>query len=215
MAAEDNARMPELNPELVEKTIELTRLLLAFGLTNRATHHADQITRESDTDHTVMLGIIACAFAAKMAPRLDQGKIAQFALVHDLVEVYAGDTPTMRIMSEEDTQKKKGSEEAALERIKNEYADSYPWIHETIEEYESLATPEARFVKVVDKALPKFVHIINQGTTARSLGHTRESATAFHEHQNEKLGKTYGSDQPEAMALLCAAVAEELKRTVY
>jgi len=205
----------ELSQEERDKTIELARMLLQFGLTTRATHHEDKVTLETDTTHSVMLGIMASAFADKFAPQLDKGKIAQFALVHDLVEVYAGDTPTMHIMSEEEKGGKEAREAASLARIKEEFSSTYPWIHKTIEEYESLASPEARFIKVIDKALPKMVHIINEGTTARSLGHTRESASEFHEHQNEKIATTYGSDQPEAVALLKIFVEEELKRTKY
>jgi hypothetical protein len=45
---------------------------------------------ESDTDHTVMLALIACALAPIVDARLDVGLVAQYALVHDLVEAYAG-----------------------------------------------------------------------------------------------------------------------------
>ncbi len=75
---------------------DLCRLALAFGRIDRtAVHHPDG-TPESDTDHTVMLGWVACSLAARF-PGLDIGLVAQFALAHDAPEVYAGDTPTLRI----------------------------------------------------------------------------------------------------------------------
>ena len=79
--------------ETADAVIALGRLALRFGRVDRITYHDDGVTAESDTDHTVMLGLIACAFAAAHLPDLDVGLIAEFAPVHDLVEVYAGDTP--------------------------------------------------------------------------------------------------------------------------
>jgi 5'-deoxynucleotidase YfbR-like HD superfamily hydrolase len=198
-----------LTPETVRKTIELGQLILQFGLTLRATHHEDGETRETDTTHTVMLGVMACAYADVYAQHLDKGKIAQFALVHDLVEVYAGDTPTLGVVDEELMRKKDEREAAALVRLKAEYDSVYPWIARTIEEYEKRDTPEARYVKVFDKVLPKIVHILNKGVTVRSLGHTSDSTKDFHTYQLDKLRNSYGSDQKEAMELLqgiCDAV---------
>lgn len=202
----------QVTPEIVQKTIELGKLMLAFGRTMRATHHEDGERRESDTDHTVMLGVMACAYADVFAPELDKGKIAQYALVHDLVEVYAGDTVSFAQYDTGVLKKKDEDEAAALERIKDEFGVVYPWIGDTIEEYEQLESREARFVKVMDKVMPKIVHILNKGATVRSLKGTRASTKEFHEHQFGKLSTSYGADQMEAMELLkCinATVQEE------
>lgn len=184
-----------------EKLLELADLTLRFGLVERTTHHTDCATRETDTTHTVMLGLVACAFADRFAPHLNRGRVAEFALVHDLVEVYAGDTNTLSA-SDVDRTDKARREAEALERIVREYEGSYPWIGKTLEEYESLAEPEARFVKVMDKVLPKFVHILNGGHTVRTLGETRASVHAFHERQRCSVPASYGADQPEAFSLL-------------
>lgn len=61
--------------------VELGRLALQFGRVNRITYHPDGHRPETDTDHTVMLGLIACAFAASHMPDLDRGVIAAYALV--------------------------------------------------------------------------------------------------------------------------------------
>lgn len=203
MAAEDN-QSTSIPPESFAKLLELSELLLAFGRVDRITCHPDGTTPESDTDHTVMLGILACAFAEAFAPGLDRGSVAQFALIHDLVEVYAGDTATYRILSEEDVKEKAERERQALLRIKQEYDAMLPWIGRTLEEYESLASPEARFVKTIDKVLPKVTHILNKGAVSIRLGHSKESKNAFLSHQYDKIAGSYGADQPEALALLKA-----------
>lgn len=205
---------PELTAEAVQAIIDLGKLTLEFGSVNRVTCHPDGVTPESDTDHTVMLGLVACAFAERFVPELDRGKIAQFALVHDLVEVYAGDTATGRIMTDIDHTDKEEREANALARIKEEFDRELPWVSETIAAYEQRDTPEARFVKVVDKALPKITNILNGGVTFKGSGHDKESGPAFLVHQREKLSGTYGKDQPQAMALL-TSLGEEMIQEIF
>lgn len=205
---------PELSPEAIQAIIDLGTLALAFGRVNRITCHPDGVTPESDTDHTVMLGLVACAFAERFAPTLDRGRIAEFALVHDLVEVYAGDTATARIMTDADHLDKEEREMAALARIKEEFDTELPWIGETIASYERRDTPEARFVKVVDKALPKITNILNGGVTFKGQKHDAVTGKAFLMHQREKVSITYGKDQPEAMALL-VALGDEMLDTIF
>jgi putative hydrolase of HD superfamily len=161
-----------------------------------------------------MLGLVACAFAERFASDLDRGKIAQFAFVHDLVEVYAGDTPTAHIMTETDVSDKKAREDAALARIRSEMDPELPWVGATLEEYERLDTPEARFVKVVDKALPKITNILNSGATFKRQGHDEESGGAFLAHQHAKVRESYGSDQDAAIRLLEQA-GKEMLRTIF
>ena len=58
------------------------------------TLHEDGVRPESDADHTVNLGFVACMIASRML-WLSTGRVAELVLVHDLLEVIAGDTPTM------------------------------------------------------------------------------------------------------------------------
>lgn len=205
-------KLPE---DIARAMIDLGELALAFGRTDRITRHPDGVTLESDTDHTVMLGLAACAFASRFAPSLDVGKVAQFALVHDLVEVYAGDTVTsMKGFSSADHKDKEEREAAALARIEREFGATLPWLPDTITAYERLDTPEARFVKVVDKAMPKIANILNGGVTFKPQGHDKASAEEFLKRQQDKLRESYGADQPEAMELL-RVLGEEMVRSIY
>ena len=185
-----------------DAVIKLGKLVLQFGRTDRATRYEDGVTPESDTDHTVMLAIIACAYAKEKVPHLDIGKIAQFALVHDLVEAYAGDTSTLTFTSEAEKGEKHQREHAALERIKKELASDLPWVHETIEEYESLKTPEARFVKTMDKGMPNVTHLLNGAVMLKNSGYTFDELRILREKQRQDRARTYAKDQPEAMQLL-------------
>lgn len=198
--------------ETAEAVIALGKLVLDFSKIERATAHEDGTTAESDADHTVMLGVIACAVAHRYEPGLDVGKVAQFALVHDLVEVYAGDTNTFGIHFSTKDLDKESREAAALARIAAEFGSTLPWVHETIEEYESLKSPEARFIKTLDKVLPKITNVINHGMRLRLRGEADEFS-AFCARQLEHLRASYGSDQEAALTLyqfLVTAVEAEL-----
>src|SRR5262249_25082573 len=150
--------------------VELGRLALTFGRVDRKTCHEDGTTPESDTDHTVMLGLAACALARHVRADLDIGLVAQYALVHDLVEAYAGDTNTLRALNDAGRADKAAREAAAYRRIAEQFATALPWLPDTIAEYEQRTTPEARYVKALDKVVPKVTHILNRLATIRAQG---------------------------------------------
>ncbi len=187
--------MTELPEEKYASLLELGGVALDFATIKRATKLKDGVTSESDTDHTVMVGLLACALASESGDRFDIGKIAQFALVHDLVETYAGDTDTFGGLNEERKLDKEQREALAFERIQKEFDATFPWISKTIAEYESLESPEARFVKTLDKTTPKITRYFNN-----MAGQTSEEEFTSHcTAQFANLEATYGKDQPEAM----------------
>lgn len=190
----------EIDTQAVRAVADLARLAMEFGEINRGTYKADAQTPESDTDHTVMLALIATAFAERYVPRLDLGRVAHFALIHDLVEVYAGDTPTLKI-SDEDRAAKEAREREALARIDAEFRTTLPWIPRTIEEYESLQSPEARYVKTLDKLMPKMTHILNDSKLLRDHGFDYKSLQDHFGSQKTTMEATYGHDQPEVIEL--------------
>lgn len=162
----------------VDAMISAGQLTLTFGRVDRITFHPDGLTPESDSDHTVMLGVVACGIADQLFPDLNLGLIAQYALIHDLVEAYAGDTPTLRIPTADARADKKEREHAAYRRIDNEFRHSMPWLPLKIAAYETLTLREARFVKAVDKMLPKITHVLNGAIVIRDQGITRAELAA-------------------------------------
>lgn len=156
--------------QAADAVVGMGRLALQFGRVDRITYHDDGVTPESDTDHTVMLGLIACSFAARYLPYLDVGLVAKYALVHDVVEVYAGDTPTLRPLSPDEAATKRDREDESLRNIEDKFCFDLPWLANTIRAYERLDTQEARYVKAMDKLLPKVTHLLNKGETLHEEG---------------------------------------------
>ena len=180
------------------RAVALARLTLAFARVERVTFHEDGVRPETDADHTVMLGLIACDFAPE---GLDRGLVAQFALVHDLVEAYAGDVQTLTL--DEAGRTAKGEREAvALERIAQECGEA-SWLVSMVKLYEEQKLPEARFVRVMDKVLPKLTHMLNACVAAKPLT-DRDGFIAAHEGQMRALRAQYPDDYLRAVFDLLA-----------
>jgi putative hydrolase of HD superfamily len=183
---------------------------LAFGRISRtACEHPDG-TAETDSDHTVMLAWIAPALAARWYPELDPGLVAQFAVVHDAVEVFAGDTPTL-LISPAGRRAKAAREALAGRRWQDEFGASLPWLPGMISRYERQDEPEARFTRAADKIMPGLVHLlagcsdlIRHGMTAAEVAR----GTA----ENRALVCSYAGEFTELLRLRDEVVSRILAR---
>jgi 5'-deoxynucleotidase YfbR-like HD superfamily hydrolase len=198
--------------ENAQGLIEVGKLILQFAKVNRVTLHEDGVRPESDTDHTVMLSVCACALAEKLYPELDRGKVAQFAIIHDLVEAYAMDTDSFGL-SEEGKRAKEDREHEAFVRIEREFKEVFPWIHNTIASYEVLDTKEARFVKTVDKCMTKITHLLNRGAYFKRRGLTQNEMWNNYQNIVRDAEIRYGAEFPEIIALSDELILETRKQT--
>lgn len=128
---------------------------------------------ENDAEHSWSLAFVACALAPEVDPSLDIGKIAQLALVHDLVEVYTGDVSALK-GTDEEKRTKEDNELQALQKIEARFG-RFPWIAKTIHEYEARASAEARFIYALDKYLPVAYDYIDEGVYLNEAKHTKSS----------------------------------------
>ena len=188
-----------------EIMVQIGQLALLFGRTNRATFHEDGVTPESDTDHTVMLGLIACPIALELG--LHTGNVAQFVLVHDLVEAHAGDTNSFDI-GPSAAQAKEEREAKALARLIEEFgADS--WMLSWLLFYEAQEAPEARLVRYLDKAMPKITHMLNGCAAIQAMGKTHADLVRAHVEQLAALNTQY----PELAETVGPLMADIMKQS--
>jgi len=183
-------------PDAPEAAFAIGRLALALGRVNRLTRHEDGVRPETDTDHTVMVGWLAGELAP---PNLSADRIAAFALAHDAVEAIAGDVQTLRIDAEGLAAKRRAEDEArATLRARLGWRS---WLVQTIEAYERQTEPEARFVRLVDKIVPKLTHALNGGAAVGEIGMGLDELRAAHARQLVELA-ALGAEFPRAFALL-------------
>lgn len=116
---------------------------------------------ETDGEHAFTLAMVALSLNERLGLKLDSGKIAQYALVHDLVEVHAGDLSVKAKASEH--AQKEAKEHEAYKTIKQDFAQIFPWVHTTIENYEAKQEPESKFVYIVDKNMGALAWLASDG----------------------------------------------------
>lgn len=148
------------------KFVELTR---KFRDVKRRIRFSDG-TDENDAEHSFQLAITAWFVAESNQLNLDKEKVLKYALAHDLVEAYAGDTPSSvhRDFASERETKHEREREAAL-RIKNEFPE-FSELHQIIEQYEKREDEEARFVYALDKIMPVLNIYLDNGHSWKNFG---------------------------------------------
>lgn len=172
----------------MERAASIAKLAFQYARVERVTRHEDGIRPETDSDHVVMLALVACDLAPD---GLNRGRIAEFTVVHDLVEAYAGDVQTL-VITTQGRRDKEVRERAAADRIRSEFGAG-SWIVQTLFAYEAQVEHEARYVRCMDKVVPKLTHLFNGCIAARSLT-DRAGFIASHEEQHRKLTNEYGGE---------------------
>jgi putative hydrolase of HD superfamily len=135
-----------------------------FKLLKRNIHLSNH-EYEDDAQHSFDLALTALYLINRHNLDLNLEKVLSFSLVHDLVEVFAGDLDAIT-SSEEDKTLQKEREAEAIDI----WSVAFPHIAELITEYESLSTPEAIFVKALDKFVPIMVEFNTNYYSCRSKG---------------------------------------------
>ena len=142
--------------------LNLADIALATGRTNRATRHPDAVKPETVAEHSVMLALASASLAGRFFAGMDVRRVYEYALVHDLPEVYCGDVDTMLGLTGEQHKDKERAERDAAERIRRNLGGTkFSNIPAIMERYEAQIDPEARLVRYVDKMLPKLTQILN------------------------------------------------------
>ena len=116
---------------------------------------------EDDVQHSYSLAILAPELRKKLYPHLDNNKVQGFANAHELLEIATGDVATFNLTKKQLEEKRRREEKAKKELL--ERLTLMPELKQNLEEYERRDTPEARFVRAVDKILPVAMDIVGQG----------------------------------------------------
>lgn len=144
---------------------------------------------ENVAEHSLMLGKVAPELAHQLYPELDVNLVTSYATLHDDLEAYVGDTPTDMLASLDLTDKEE-LEAAALYQFLQEYRNM-PHYVSLVKQYEAQSTPEARFVRGVDKLMVLLIHLPNEGAILRQH-YDRESFLEAEKQLLARDGHKYG-----------------------
>lgn len=145
----------------IERLIEFVRFANKFRLIERVYRTSGSDRRENDAEHSYQLALAAWHIISTKKLALDADKAVRYALVHDLVEIYAGDTYHFTTDAQERSTKDE-RESAAMDRIRSEFPE-FPDLHDAIGAYQSKSDAESRFVYVLDKLLPPINIYLDDG----------------------------------------------------
>ena len=114
---------------------------------------------ENDAEHSHQLALVAWYIIENDQLPLKLERILMYAMAHDLVEVYAGDTYTFDKVSQTS---KKDREHKALQKIKKRFP-KFKTLIKTIENYENKIDKESKFVYALDKIIPPIQVYLEDG----------------------------------------------------
>jgi len=138
----------------------------------RQTLIGDGSRRENSAEHSWHLAVAALLLAEHAPAGVDLARTVRMALVHDLVEIDAGDTfcydPNANLDKEE-------RERLCADRIFGILpSDQGAELRELWEEFERGETPEARYANALDRLQPLLQNLHTDGGTWRMHGVRRE-----------------------------------------
>ncbi|SDP10014.1 HD domain-containing protein [Lentzea jiangxiensis] len=152
--------------------IEVDRLKTVL----RASPLAAADRRENDAEHSWHLALMVMTLAEYADEPIDVGHTMKLVVVHDLIEIYAGDTP---IYDTELAVSQQEREEAAAERLFGILPDDAGRTLRALwDEFEARRTPEARFAKAMDRLQPLLLNWMAKGGTWRTPGVTADDVRA-------------------------------------
>ena len=124
--------------------------------------------RENDAEHSFSLAIAAAVLAEYSNEPVDITKVMKMVLVHDAVEIYAGDT---YCYDDEGAKTKEAREKAAAEKIFGTLPEEQAAEYRALwDEFERNDTPEARFSNAMDRIQPLLLNYSREGYSWKEPG---------------------------------------------
>lgn len=149
----------------------------------RQTYVLHENRTENDAEHSWHLALLAFLLSEYSNEPIDVLRTIKMVLIHDIVEIDAGDT---YCYDEEGYKDKSERETKAAERIfgilphdqKNEMYNL--WL-----EFEDRKTPEAKFAAVLDRIQPIMLNYTKNGISWKNHGISKEQVIKRNEHTSE------------------------------
>ena len=150
----------------------------------RQTHLSGNGRRENDAEHAWHMAVMAYILKEYSNREVDIAKVMIMCLIHDVVEIDAGDTYAY---DEENLKTQKRREDKAKERIFSILPeDQKAELIALFDEFEACQTPEARFAKAMDNIQPLILNNSNHGGDWKD--HGAKASRIYKRHRKTKLG---------------------------
>ena len=150
----------------------------------RQTHLSGHGRRENDAEHAWHMAIMAYLLKEYANEEVDIAKVMLMCLIHDVVEIDAGDTYAY---DKEAQKTQKAREEAAKERIYSLLPEDQKKEFTAIfDEFEAYESAEAKFAHALDNLQPLILNNSNEGGDWKERGVS--ASTIYVRHSKTRLG---------------------------
>lgn len=149
----------------IQKILEFISFAEKLKTELRHSYTSNIERKESVAEHTWMMSLLSIVLAKEIKTKIDFEKVLKMVIVHDLVEVFAGDVPAFE--KSERATNKQANESAAMDRLVS-YLPDETLAREFKElwlEFEECKTSEARYAQALDKVEVIIQHNLADITT--------------------------------------------------
>jgi len=147
--------------ESLTKLLNLIKLTNDFKKIERDIPQSIGFKHENDAEHSYQLAMVSWYLATTEGNNFNIEKILKYSLVHDLPEVYAGDTPLYTSNNDNLKSKKIREADGILKLMEN--LENFPDLCFWIKKYEERTDAESKLVYAVDKLLPIMAIYLDNG----------------------------------------------------
>lgn len=145
----------------MKKILPIIQLAAEFATVKRTIGYRPQHL-ENDAEHSYQLALVCWNANQQYSLALSDELILKYALVHDIVELYAGDVDAYG--DQKQIAMKSQNEAESFQKLKQNYNMFSDMLH-FIEQYEHRADAESQLVHMMDKFLPN-INIYNAKSDA-------------------------------------------------
>ena len=124
---------------------------------------ADGSRRENDAEHSWHLAMLAMILEEYSAEKVDIERVLKIALIHDLIEVYAGDTFAYDAKGNEDKHEREIQAADKLFGMLDPVQGAE--IRGLWDEFEAMETAESKYANAIDRIQPLILNYLTDGHT--------------------------------------------------
>lgn len=169
--------------ERLQKQMEFIREVDKVKKIVRQTYLADSSRKENDAEHSWHLALMAILLKEYANEEVSLEKVIPMVLIHDLVEIDAGDTYAY---DDAGAETKRERETKAADRIFGMLpADQGTWFRDLWEEFEAYETAEAKFAHMLDNCQPLLLNDASGGRSWVEHGVCKSQIYKRNEHTAE------------------------------
>ena len=137
----------------------------------RRTVILDKSRRENDAEHSWHIAVMAMLFEEYAIEPVNVSRAVEMCVVHDLIEIYAGDTFAYDMKANES--KAEREKEAADKLFSQLPEEQGKMIRDLWEEFDARQTPDAKYASCMDSLQPFLHNSLTEGFTWIENGTSR------------------------------------------